>query len=208
MMPFSRLEVEFFEQLKVMDERLAAAVAAARCPHCGGPLHRSNYDRKPRGGVLCGAGETAYLRYSLCCGRRGCRKRTLPPSLRFLGRRVYLGAVVVIASALALLQTGLHAASTASGVPVRTLVRWRAWWTNDFASSLAWAEVRARFASPTPDESTLPLSMLDRIHVMQGRDPPLTKTMTAMARHLAAVTTPFAQTTQFVRDVFADVVTA
>jgi len=208
MMPFSRLEVEFFEQLAVMDERLAAAVAAARCPHCEGPLHRSNYERKPRGGVLCGGGEGAYLRHSLCCGRRGCRRRTLPPSLRFLGRRVYLGAVVVIASAVALLQTGLREASKASGVPVRTLARWGAWWTNDFACSLTWSELRARFASPTPNESTLPLSLLDRVHSMQGRDPPLAKTMTAMARHLAAVTTTYGRTTQFVRDVFAQVVTA
>lgn len=203
MMPFSRLELEFFEQLTVMDERLAAAVAAARCPHCGGPLHRSDYKRKPRGGVLCGGGETAYLRHSLCCGKRGCRKRTLPPSLRFLGRRVYLGAVVVIASAVALLQAGLREASSVSGVPVATLVRWGAWWRNDFASSPAWAELRARFASPAPSESTLPLSLLDRVHSMQGRDPPLSETMTAMARHLAAVTTTFTQATRFVREVFS-----
>lgn len=207
-MPFPRLEVEFFEQLKLMDERLAAAVAAARCPHCGGPLHRSNYERKPRGGLLCGSGESVYLRHSLCCGRRGCRKRTLPPSLRFLGRRVYLGAVVVIASALALLQAGLEEASRVSGVPVRTLVRWGTWWANDYVSSPAWAELRARFASPTPNESELPLSLLDRVHSMQGRDPPLTKTMTAMARHLAAVTTRLGQTARFVRDVFFEAVTA
>jgi len=208
MMPFSRLEVEFFDQLKVMDEQLSAAVAAARCPHCRGPLHRANYARKPRGGLLCGSGEGAYLRHSLCCGKRGCRKRTLPPSLRFLGRRVYLGAVVVIASAMALLQTGLREASNASGVPMRTLLGWGAWWTNDFARSVAWAELRARFASPAPNESMLPLSMLDRVHSMQGRDPPLAKTMTAMARHLAVVTTRFAQTTRFVRDVFTHSSTA
>lgn len=204
MMPFSRLEVEFFERLKVMDERLSVAVAAARCRHCAGPLHRSNYNRKPRGGLLCGAGERAYLRQSLCCGRRGCRKRTLPPSLLFLGRRVYVGALVVIASALALVQTGLRKAANVSGVPARTLVRWRGWWKEDFVASVAWAELRARFAAPAPEENLLPLSMLDRVHAMQGRDPPLTATMTAMARHLAGVTTSFSQTTQFVRDVFGE----
>lgn len=208
MMHLSPLEVEFFEQLKVMDERLAAAVAAARCPYCAGPLHRANYERKPRGGLLCGGGEGAYLRHSLCCGRRGCRRRTLPPSLRFFGRRVYLGAVVVIASALALLDSRQREASKVSGVPVPTLVRWGDWWTKDFASSLAWAELRARFSSPTPNECTLPLSMLDRVHAMQGRDPPLAKTMTQMARHLAVVTTTFERTTQFVRDVFTQVLTA
>lgn len=203
-MPSSRLEVEFFEQLKVMDERLSAVVAAARCRHCGGPLHRSNYQRKPRGGLRCSAGERMYLRQSLCCGRRGCRKRTLPPSLLFLGRRVYVGALVVLASAIALLRASVREAAKVSGVPVRTLVRWRAWWANDFATSLAWAELRASFAAPAPDDSTLPLSMLNGVHVMQGRDPPLTKTMMAMARHLAAVTTSLPKTTQFVRDVFAE----
>lgn len=202
MMPFLRLEVEFFEQLKVMDERLSATVAAARCRHCAGPLHRANYPRKPRGGLLCGAGEQIYLRQSLCCGKRGCRKRALPPSLLFLGRRVYVGALVVIASAIALLRSGLRKAENVSGVPVRTLVRWRAWWKNDFAASLAWAELRACFAAPAPRECKLPLSMLHRVHIMQGRDPPLAKTMMAMARHLATVTTSLPQTTQFVRDVF------
>jgi hypothetical protein len=134
MMPFSGLEVEFFEQLKVIDERLSATVAAARCRHCGGPLHRANYPRKPRGGLLCGAGEGVCLRQSLCCGRRGCRKRALPPSMLFLGRRVYLGAVLVMASAMALLETGLHKAAQVSGAPARTLVRWHAWWTSRFLS--------------------------------------------------------------------------
>lgn len=35
---------------------------------------------------------------SLCCAR--CRKRRTPPSVRFLGRRVYLAAVVVLACVL------------------------------------------------------------------------------------------------------------
>jgi hypothetical protein len=33
-------------------------------------------------------------RLSLCCSQ--CRRRTTPPSVRFLGRRVYLAAVVVL----------------------------------------------------------------------------------------------------------------
>src|SRR5271157_4368665 len=66
-----------------------------------GPLHRSDYDRKPRGALIAPAGEAFVRRFSLCCGREGCRKRATPPSLRFLGRRVYLGAVVLVASMLA-----------------------------------------------------------------------------------------------------------
>jgi hypothetical protein len=37
---------------------------------------------------------------SLCCSRDGCRRRMTPPSVRFLGRRVYLGAVLVLVSAM------------------------------------------------------------------------------------------------------------
>ena len=39
-------------------------------------------------------------RLSFCCDRDGCRKRATPPSVRFLGRKVYLGAVVVLVAAM------------------------------------------------------------------------------------------------------------
>ncbi len=90
---------EFFVSLMQADAGLAAAVAAEGCPYCGGPLHVANYERKPRGGSFAEAGEVFTLRHSLCCGRRGCRRRVLPPSLRFLGRRVYLEFAVLMASA-------------------------------------------------------------------------------------------------------------
>ena len=35
-------------------------------------------------------------RFSFCCSRDGCRKRKTPPSLRFLGRKVYVAAMVVL----------------------------------------------------------------------------------------------------------------
>jgi hypothetical protein len=38
-------------------------------------------------------------RFSFCCDRDGCRNRATPPSVRFLGRKVYLGAVVMLISA-------------------------------------------------------------------------------------------------------------
>ena len=52
-------------------------------------------------GPIAPAGEEFVRRFSLCCGREGCRKRATPPSLRFLGRRVYLCAVVLVASMFA-----------------------------------------------------------------------------------------------------------
>jgi hypothetical protein len=93
---------EFFLLLVRLDEGVMRRVAAAGCPRCEGPLHRSDYDRKPRGALIVPAGEEFVRRFSLCCGREGCRKRATPPSVRFLGRRVYLGAAVIVGSIVAL----------------------------------------------------------------------------------------------------------
>src|SRR5258708_17558960 len=92
---------KFFRWLAEIDEETSRQVALGGCPACGGRLHRGDYPRKPRGGLLGIAGEVFSKRISLCCGRAGCRKRATPPSVRFLGRRIYLGAAVVLASALA-----------------------------------------------------------------------------------------------------------
>jgi hypothetical protein len=163
MVPDLRLNLECFERLMAWDEELARQVAAARCPHCGGPLHRANYQRKPRGGLLAEAGEAFRLRHSLCCGREGCRKRSLPPSLRFLGRRVYLETVVLLATMVVQLVAALRDACAHTGVPRRTLRRWQAWWQEVFPSSRAWVEAAARFAPPPPDDSELPQSLVSRL---------------------------------------------
>jgi hypothetical protein len=57
-------------------------------------LHRSDYDRKPRGGPQW------EVRFSFCCAQEGSRRRHIPPSVRFMGRRVYAGLVVVLVSAM------------------------------------------------------------------------------------------------------------
>ncbi|HRZ54915.1 MAG TPA: hypothetical protein P5525_05600 [Candidatus Paceibacterota bacterium] len=40
------------------------------------------------------------VRFSLCCGKEGCRRRNTPPSVRFLGRWVYAGLVVILVAAM------------------------------------------------------------------------------------------------------------
>lgn len=188
MMPYRALDEEFFAKLLEFDERIVAAVAGRRCAHCGGPLHRSDYPRKPRGGLIAGGGEVFSLRFSLCCGREGCRKRATPPSLRFLGRRVYLEAVVLLASSAAVATRFLREVHKTTGVPVRTLRRWLGWWSAAFPLTATWLELRARFVPPPPTEAELPRSLLDRLMI----GPPPASGAAALelaARLLAPLTT-------------------
>jgi hypothetical protein len=180
---------ELFSKLAEIDDKIARAVAAGGCPYCGGPLHRGDYQRKPRGGLIGQAGEAFTLRHSLCCGREGCRKRALPPSLRFLGRRMYLEAVVLIATLHAMLAKGMRAARDITGVPVRTLRRWRAWWSDEFPKLDDWRVMRARFMPPPPAESELPKSLLDRIAASYDGTAEPHEVLELAARLLAPLTT-------------------
>jgi hypothetical protein len=157
-----RLGVELFAWLFDVDGQIARWVARLGCRFCTGPLHQSNYRRKPRGAQVAEAGEAFVLRYSLCCGREGCRRRTLPPSLRFLGRRVYVEAVVLVATVVSLVLGSAKAASKAMLVPARTLKRWGAWWTESFPQSRAWHEIRSRLV-PSPEQWLLPRSLYERL---------------------------------------------
>jgi hypothetical protein len=85
---------EIFQLLEKVDSDLTQETRLKGCLLCGGKLHRSDYDRKPRGGPQWD------LRFSLCCAKEGCRRRHTPPSVRFMGRRVYAGLVVVLVSAM------------------------------------------------------------------------------------------------------------
>jgi len=202
-----RLGEEFFAMLAEFDAGIARQVAAVGCRHCGGPLHQGNYERKPRGVEIAAAGEAFSLRHSLCCGRDGCRKRSLPPSLRFLGRRVYFGAVVLLASVVALLVPTLRAARALTGVPELTLRRWGTWWRTALPDNATWFELRARFRPPPPDETLLPSSLVVRLgtDLAEARgDPGLDGICEAAARLLAPVTTQsVANGARFVRGALA-----
>jgi hypothetical protein len=185
------LGVELFARLEAIDAQMAAQLAAQGCPFCGGPLHQGNYLRKPRGALLAPDGEQYSLRHSLCCGWRDCRRRVLPPSLRFLGRRVYLEVVVLFATVLAQLLKAFRRASARAGVPPRTLRRWTAWWGERFPATPTWTELKARFAPPPPDEGQLPMSLMDRLEHELTRElgaQPVTAAM--LARHTARLLAP------------------
>jgi hypothetical protein len=185
---FDQVELgrEFFEGLVAADAAIAARVAAAACSRCGGPLHVGNYPRKPRGALAARAGEAFSLRFSLCCGRRGCRHRATPPSLRFLGRRVYFGAVVILASVVALVAATAAAAQRATGIAPRTLRRWVRWWRSEFPDTSVFAALSARLV-PAVSRAQLPASLLARL---TGAPEARVARLLALLAPLTTATTP------------------
>lgn len=155
----------FFLLLLAFDRDLAAEVRSRGCPRCGCVLHRARYRRKPRGGPP-GLPAEYELRESLCCCAVGCRRRVTPPSVRFLGRRVYLSVVVVLVPAMLHGVTDKRAAAMRElvGVSRRTLERWQRWWRESFVGTRLWKALRARF-SPSVEEKKLPASLIERFTV-------------------------------------------
>lgn len=145
-----------------IDGDLAEGERVAGCA-CGGALHRANYPRKPRAAARGTPPEGYDRRHSFCCAEDGCRKRTTPASVRFLGPKVYLGAVVALVTAL---RHGANARRAgelrrAIGASRRTLARWRAWWKEAFTATPFWRTARAQWVPPVP-EVALPASLLER----------------------------------------------
>jgi hypothetical protein len=154
------LDSSFFALLLRFDEDLARQVRQAGCTACGGALHSARYRRKPRGGPE-GLGAEHRLRQSFCCAAEGCRRRATPPSLRFLGRKVFFGLWVLL---LPVLREGptpqrLSRLEEAFAVSRRTLLRWRRWWREVVPSSRFWQARRGDWASPVA-LAALPGSLL------------------------------------------------
>ena len=150
--------------LLALDERAAERVRASGCAHCGGRLHVSNYPRKARG--LSAEGETAGAyekRLSLCCGRDGCRHRATPPSVRFLGRKVYAALTILLVSAGGEAETcAPPVIATTPGAPSwATRRRYRFWWAVEFFQTPWFVEMAGRFAEPVVAVDA-PASLLKR----------------------------------------------
>lgn len=159
--------------LENVDADLVEAERVKGCRYCPGKLHRADYGRKPRGQKFWPRDPKDTKRFSLCCDREGCRRRHTPPSVRFLGRRVYGGVVAVLIPAMV---QGLKPERIAQirkafdlKIDRRTLERWRQWWLGLFVESTFWKEARARFMPPLC-QKTLPLSLCLNFTVEERRD--------------------------------------
>ena len=137
------IEQELFSILWLTDVEAAARVQAAKCPHCGAVLHRADYPRKPRGAENLPSQWNRRL--SFCCAE--CRRRMTPKSVRFLGRKVYLGAVVLAACVLREQGEKLERVAGRLNLKISTLRRWVAWWRRVTGTEW-WAVARARLAPP------------------------------------------------------------
>ena len=153
-----RLDASLWAILLSLDRDLAERTRAEACG-CGGPLHASPYARKPRG--IKGLSAEDWVRFSFCCGREGCRKRSLPPSTRFLGRRVFLGVVVVLVSALRQGPTPkrMRVLCEHFDVDRRTVDRWRKWWREQFPVTRCWRTIRGRLLLSST--GALPFELVD-----------------------------------------------
>ena len=158
-------DARIFALLLQIDRECAAEVRAGRCLECGGRLDTGDFPRKPRGGPPIELKAEYAKRFSLCCDVEGCRTRSTPVSVRFLGQRVYLGAVVILVSVMFRGVSEKHLADLRErfhpSLSVQTLLRWRAWWREILPATPFWRAARARFARPV-DKAKLPASLLER----------------------------------------------
>jgi len=152
-------DVGFWRFLLDIDGDFAKNTRKKGCS-CGGRLHAANYFRNPRGGPD-GLSKECCLRLSFCCGRDGCRKRLTPPSVRFLGPKVYLLPVIFLAAAMRQGPSprAMRELSALFGADRRTIARWQVLWQEQFPQTRFWKVERARFV-PLLDVAFLPLALL------------------------------------------------
>lgn len=159
---------KLFHFLAAIDEDLAAKSRVQGCRCCGGVLHSARYPRKPRGGPMQAQAVGPTTRQSFCCER--CRRRTTPVSVRFLGRRVYPGFILVLLGAMqsGVTERRIDELRLSLGVARRTLQRWRHWWREVFVQTQFWQFARGRFMPPI-EHAALPAGLLERFQGVDAR---------------------------------------
>jgi hypothetical protein len=160
MLPELFQSTKLFHLLHRIDIDLADQQQKGGCPFCGGTLHYSNYQRKPRGGP--NLPESHSIRLSLCCSRETCRRRTLPKSTLFMDRRVYFRAIILLGTTLnqsAPQEYSKNMLSKMLGADRKTINRWLRYFREFFPKSRTWKTVRG-FISPVVRSTSLPGSFV------------------------------------------------
>ncbi|MCD6388090.1 MAG: hypothetical protein J7L69_01675 [Desulfobulbaceae bacterium] len=161
MLPDLLQTTNLFQLLHRIDIDLADQQQKAGCPYCGSSLHYSNYLRKPRGGPELQ--EELSVRFSLCCSKEKCRRRTLPKSTIFMDRRVYFKVVILIVTTLNQKSPQEYSKNMLArmlGADRKTINRWLKYFRDIFPDSRTWKTIRG-FVSPAVANCGLPGSLVE-----------------------------------------------
>jgi len=134
----SSIDSTIWPRLYQLDKLIAEEVQSCNCPYCGAVLHVAMYPRKPRG-------------------------VSRPPSVRFLGRKVYLGVMVVLAAAAAQGLNDQRYKKLVEHLSLSryTLQRWLTWWQEQLPETPFWRQLQGRV--PSISQIPLPTAILDRL---------------------------------------------
>jgi hypothetical protein len=173
MLPELLQKANLFSLLYRIDQDLAESVKTKKCRFCQSRLDSSNYLRKPRGGPA-DIDEAHLVRFSLCCSREGCRRRTLPPSTRFDGRRVYWRCIILVVMALRQNRPegkSIRRLQRMFSISRQTITRWIRYFSEEFPEGEQWKRLRGRLDAEVGN-SRLPGDLLSRF--MERFHPPET----------------------------------
>ena len=151
-----------FFHIYTLDKLVAQECKKKPCPYCGGPLHFANYQRKPRG-EPCELPDEYLTRFSLCCAKQGCRRRVMPPSCRFLGRKIYWFPVIIcVVSDIQSLPLKSNELKLPKHLQIsrNTLGRWSLFFQDEFPKSAQWQSIRGLVSAKVKNDK-LPLSLVD-----------------------------------------------
>ncbi|MBF0442190.1 MAG: hypothetical protein HQK54_09810 [Oligoflexales bacterium] len=173
MLPRFLIDKRFFLLLLKFDKDLAEQLKANGCSCCedANPLHQANFQRQPRGfDDKLSEDKDFNRRFSFCCYKK--RTRHTPPSFRFLGRKVYLGAIIILVSAMigGACPKRRQKLREIIGADSRTLARWRQWWMETFTQTHVWKALSARLALAKLQPFSLPLDILLGINLPSLED--------------------------------------
>lgn len=190
MLPELLQKANLFSLLYKIDHDLAETAKANGCRFCRSRLDSANYFRKPRGGPA-DIDEDSLVRFSLCCSREGCRRRTLPPSTRFDGSRVYWSCVILVVMALRQNQpesSSIRRLQRMFSISRQTITRWIRYFSEEFPAGEQWKRLRGRLDAEVAN-NRLPGDLL--IRFMERFHPPetaLVKCLQFMADGSGSVT--------------------
>ena len=149
------------------------------------PALHKNYPRKPQGaGTELTEFQHSDLASAVIATAAG---RVTPRSVRFLGRRVYLAAVVILVSAMRQGPNSRRVGELSKhfGADESTIARWQTFWRKHFPQTPFWKVARASFL-PLGEIVSLPYSL---VNAFLSHHPPW-EGWTLLLRFLSPITVP------------------